>query len=78
MKNSQSLRTLQLNHHQLQKKEILKDAVYKMSITNKWDKKYLNKILTSSKKHDSVQSILGSLSVPKRLHLFRTKIKEEL
>ena len=64
MKNSQSLRTLQLNHHQLQKKEILKDAVYKMSITNKWDKKYLNKILTSSKKHDSVQSILGSLSVP--------------
>ena len=63
VKNSQSLRTLQLNCQQLEKKERLKDAIYEMSIANKWDKKYLNEILASSSNHESVQSLLGTLSV---------------
>ena len=64
IKKFQSEIKMSLINQELYNREILKEIVYKMAVTKKWNKKRVDKILAENFKLDSINSHLGSMSIP--------------
>lgn len=63
-KETQSSIKLNISQYENLKKDMLKEAVYDMSVTKKWNTARISKILLSNSEYNYFQSRLDSLSLP--------------
>ena len=63
LKKNQSDIKITLTNQEIYNRELLKEIVYKMAVTKKWDKIDMSKMLEAKSNFESIQSHLRSVSL---------------